>query len=123
MSSTNTFNSIVKVDPAVEGTAKDPEQNLFIAILGQAVHDAFSGRVFRIERDEARSFLTRDNIDFRIICEMAGREPQYVLEKIRKRAKKNWAFTEARDYVRKPPTRSLGRKRGRPTGRGRRMQR
>ena len=108
----NSINTI-RADSAIEGKAKSPEQSLFIAILGQAAHDAFSGRVCRIERDEARSFLTRNNSDFRIICEMAGREPQYFLEKVRKRAKKNWAFTE----VRKIPVPSLGRKRGRPPGR------
>ena len=122
MPAVNTFNSIVRGDPAVEGRVKSPEQGLFIAILGQAVHDAFSGRVFRIERDEARNFLTRNSKDFRIICEMAGREPQYVLEKIRKRAKKNWAFSVEK-FPRRLPRQSLGRKRGRPTGRGRRMQR
>ena len=123
MTAVNTFNSMVRGDPAIEGRVKSPEQGLFIAILGQAVHDAFSGRVFRIERDEARNFLTRNSKDFRIICEMAGREPQYVLEKIRKRAKKNWAFTEAREYTRKNPMQLFGRKRGRPTGKGRRKQR
>lgn len=115
----NSINTI-KIDPAIEGRVKSPEQGLFIAILGQAVHDAFSGRVFRIERDEARNFLTRNSKDFRIICEMAGKEPQYVLEKIRKRAKKNWTFPEVKEFIRKPPRQ---KKHGKSPERGRRKQR
>ena len=90
-----------------------PEERLFIAVLSQAAHDAFSTHVGRLERDAARAFFMNNSRRFKDICELAGREPQYVLEKVRKRAKKNWAFTE----VRKIPVPSLGRKRGRPPGR------
>ena len=59
-----------------------PEKKLFIAILSQAAHDAFSSHVPLFERRAARSFFTGNCKDFRIICEMAGRNPDYVKEKI-----------------------------------------
>ena len=62
-----------------------PEKKLFTAILSQAVHDAFSSHVDKIERQAARNFLTRNSKDFRVICEMAGRSPDYVKEKIEKK--------------------------------------
>ena len=60
-----------------------PEKRLFIAILSQAVHDAFSTHVPKLEKEAARSFLTRNSSDFRHICEMAGRDATYVRERIR----------------------------------------
>ena len=62
-----------------------PEKRLFIAVLSQAVHDAFSDHVPGLEKQAARNFLTGNSPDFRHICEMAGRNPAYVVEKIRKR--------------------------------------
>ena len=62
-----------------------PEKRLFIAVLSQAVHDAFSAHVPSLEKQAARSFLTRNSKDFRVICEMAGRSPDYVKEKIEKK--------------------------------------
>ena len=60
-----------------------PEKRLFIAILSQAVHDAFASHVPRLEKEAARNFLTRNSSDFRHICEMAGRDATYVKERIR----------------------------------------
>ena len=60
-----------------------PEKRLFIAILSQAVHDAFASHVPKLEKEAARSFLTRNSSDFRHICEMAGRDATYVRERIR----------------------------------------
>ena len=62
-----------------------PEKRLFIAILSQAVHDAFSAHVPRLEKQAARNFLTSNTQDFKFICEFAGRNSNYVKEKIRKR--------------------------------------
>ena len=62
-----------------------PEKRLFIAILSQAVHDAFSAHVPPLEKQAARNFLTSNSPDFRHICEMAGRDANYVREKIRKK--------------------------------------
>ena len=62
-----------------------PEQRLFVAILSQAVHDAFIGHATGLEMQAARTFLTSNCYHFRYICEMAGKNPTYVLQKIRKR--------------------------------------
>ena len=62
-----------------------PERRLFIAVISQAVHDAFSGHVPRLEKQQAQSWLTSNSKDFKNICEYAGRSAQYVFEKIRKK--------------------------------------
>ena len=62
-----------------------PEKRLFVAVLSQAVHDAFSSHVPLFERRAARSFLTGNSADFRSICELAGRDSRYVKERIRKK--------------------------------------
>ena len=62
-----------------------PEKRLFVAVLSQAVHDAFSEHVPPFERRAARSFLTGNSEDFRSICELAGRDSRYVKERIRKK--------------------------------------
>ena len=62
-----------------------PEKRLFVAVLSQAVHDAFSAHVPSMEKRAARSFLTGNSEDFKSICELAGRDAKYVKEKIRKK--------------------------------------
>ena len=62
-----------------------PEKRLFVAVLSQAVHDAFSDHVPALEKQAARNFLTSNSEDFRSICELAGRDSKYVREKIRKK--------------------------------------
>ena len=62
-----------------------PERRLFIAVLSQAVHDAFSDHVPNIEKRQAQAWLMGNSGDFKTICENAGRESNYVLEKIRKK--------------------------------------
>ena len=63
----------------------DPETKLFTAVLSQAVHDIFSDHVERIDHSQAVEFLTHDSYHLRLICELAGRNPDYVRGKIRKR--------------------------------------
>ena len=78
------MSQFVKSSPAYASDKIDcPEKRLFIAILSQAVHDAFSTHVPKLEKEAARSFLTRNSSDFRHICEMAGRDATYVRERIR----------------------------------------
>ena len=62
-----------------------PEKRLFIAVLSQAVHDAFSSHVPGLEKQAARSFLMSNSSDFKSICELAGRDANYVRQKIRKK--------------------------------------
>ena len=63
----------------------DPETHLFTAVLSQAVHDVFSTHVEKIDKRQAMDFLTEDSYHLRMICELAGREADYVRGKIRKR--------------------------------------
>ena len=62
-----------------------PEKRLFVAVLSQAVHDAFSSHVPRLEKQQAQAWLMSNSKDLKTICENAGRSAQYVVEKIRKR--------------------------------------
>ena len=90
-----------------------PEERLFIAVLSQAAHDAFSTHVGKLERDAARAFFMNKGKRFRDICALAGREPQYVHEKIRSRILKanGWNMDESlRKMYRQSSAR---RKRGR----------
>ena len=76
----------IKSSPAYASDKIDcPQKRLFIAILSQAVHDAFAPHVPRLEKQAARSFLTSNSPDIQHICEMAGRNHAYVREKIRKK--------------------------------------
>ena len=67
-----------------------PEKRLFVAVLSQAVHDAFSEHVSGLERRQAQTWLVSNSKDFKDICELSGRDSSYVLTKIRRRIlKKN----------------------------------
>ena len=91
-----------------------PEERLFVAVLSQAAHDAFSTHVGKLERDAARVFFMNKSRQFKIICELAGREPQYVHEKVRRRILKanGWNLDESmRKMYRQSCYRS---RRGRP---------
>ena len=63
----------------------DPETKLFTAVLAQAVHDVFSSHVQKIDRAQAMDFLTEDSYHLRMICDLAGRDADYVRQKIRKK--------------------------------------
>jgi hypothetical protein len=76
-----------------------PEKDLWIAVLTRAVLDACKGpphldmtrkantahkSLYNYNRDAARHFFMEGGAHFRDVCEMAGRDPTYVKEKIRK---------------------------------------
>ena len=76
-----------------------PEKDLWVAVLCRAVLDACKGppdldmtskanishqNIYTYDRDQARHFFTEGGPHFRLICEMAGRNPNYVQGKIRK---------------------------------------
>ena len=69
----------------------EPEQKLFVAVLTQAVHDAFK-TADKLSKDTARSWLLGDSRDFKDICEFAGRDPAYVRERIKNKVlkEKGW---------------------------------
>jgi len=62
-----------------------PEKRLFVAVLSQAVHDAFSEHVSGLEKQQAQTWLMSNSKDFRDICELSGRHSEYVLTKIRRK--------------------------------------
>ena len=76
-----------------------PEKDLWVAVLCRAVLDACKGppllnmtkysnishkNQYTYDRDQARHFFIKGGKHFREICEMAGRNPDYVQTKIRK---------------------------------------
>ena len=63
----------------------DPQTKLFTAVLAQAVHDVFSTHVEKNDKRQAMDFLTEDSWHLRMICELAGRDADYVRQKIRKK--------------------------------------
>ena len=83
--SNNSFTSWVGSPHTIGGHNADPETKLFTAVLSQAAHDVFSSHVDRIDRDSAMDFLTEDSFQLRMICELAGRDADYVRRKIRKK--------------------------------------
>ena len=76
-----------------------PEKDLWVAVLCRAVLDACKGppkldmsryanhshkNQYTHDRDQARHFFLKGGKHFKEICEMAGRNPEYVQDKIRK---------------------------------------
>jgi hypothetical protein len=62
-----------------------PEKRLFVAVLSQAIHDAFSDHVPRLEKQQAQTWLMNNSKDFKTICEVAGRDSEYVIKRIKKK--------------------------------------
>ena len=82
-----------------EGKVTLPEKDLWVAVLCRAVLDACKGpprldmtrkanashkNHYTFDRDQARHFFMEGGSHFRLICEMAGRNPAYVQDKVRK---------------------------------------
>ena len=95
--SNNSFTSWTNPANTPGPRVRMPEEKLFTAVLSQAAHDAFSTHVGKLERDAARAFFMNKGKRFRTICELAGRESQYVHEKVRKRILKanGWNLDES----------------------------
>ena len=92
-------NYIQKHEPSGEDRVKSSERDLWIAVLGRALLDAFKSApdlnlklrmnrthdmYHKYNRDQARHFFLKGGDHFRDVCEMAGRDPTYVKEKVRK---------------------------------------
>ena len=60
---------------------KEPEHKLWISVLTKAVDDAFQGNDFG-EALKAINWIKHDGGDFKNVCQMAGRSPEYVRERI-----------------------------------------
>ena len=107
-----------------------PEKDLWVAVLCRAVLDACKGppqldmslptnvthkNHYHYDRDQARHFFLEGGAYFRHICEMAGRNPSYVQQKIKKiiLRKEGWNVdVPITSHYRQGPKR--GHKRGRP---------
>ena len=105
-----------------------PEKDLWVAVLCRAVLDACKGppdldmslkankshqSLYNYNRDQARHFFSDGGYHFRLICEMAGRNPEYVQSKVRKvlLRKNGWNVdVPITSHYRQGPKR--GRKRG-----------
>ena len=92
-------NYIQKHEPSRADRITSPERDLWVAVLGRALLDAFKepsnlnlnlrmnkthDMYFKYNRDQARHFFLEGGDYFREVCEMAGRNPEYVKEKVRK---------------------------------------
>jgi len=66
-----------------EWKISSPEKDLWISVLSRAALDAVRGPG-RIERDQACSFFLKGGAHFKNVCQFAGRDPNYVQQKMRK---------------------------------------
>ena len=129
--SANSFNSWV--GHAAETISDDkvtlPEKDLWVAVLCRAVLDACKGAPrlnmslrsnithknnYTYARDQARHFFLEGGKHFRNICEMAGRDPDYVQAKIRKviLRENGWNVdVPVTSHYRQGPKRAVGRPR------------
>ena len=107
-----------------------PEKDLWVAVLTRAILDACKGppnlnmtsssnishkNHWSYNQDQARHFFLEGGTHFKNICEMAGRNPEYVQNKVRKviLRKNGWNVdVPITSHYRQGPKR--GRTRGRP---------
>ena len=79
------MNNFIKSTNTYTPDWTSPERRLFIAVLSQAVHDAFSNHVPELEKRQAQAWLMSNSEDFKNICELSGRDSEYVLTKTRRK--------------------------------------
>ena len=92
-------NHIQKHESSRADRITSPEKDLWVAVLGRALLDAFKepphlnlklrmnkthDMYFKYNRDQARHFFLEGGDHFTEVCEMAGRNATYVKEKVRK---------------------------------------
>ena len=127
--SVNSFTSYVghalEVNPGDKVTI--PEKDLWVAVLCRAVLDACKGppdldmtrkanishkNHYHYDRDQARHFFLEGGAHFRLVCEMAGRNPAYVQAQIKKvlLRKNGWNVdVPITSHYRQGPKRKRGR--------------
>ena len=111
-----------------------PEKDLWVAVLCRAVLDAVKGppqldmkrrsnithkNHYTYDRDQARHFFMDGGKHFRQVCEMAGRNPEYVQAKIRRviLRKNGWNVdVPITSHYRQGPKRGRKRKKKHLTG-------
>ena len=69
-----------------EESKKHGVDELWIAVLARAVEDALRPGEYDQDCDRriSRQWFNSYNADFRLVCELAGRNPRYVREKMLK---------------------------------------
>ena len=75
-----TINNLVEVGFHSERN-KEAEQHLWISVLAKAMEDAFQSSEWGESR-KAIDWIKDNRSDFKEVCRMAGRSPEYVREKI-----------------------------------------
>ena len=104
-----------------------PERELWVAVLGRALLDAFGespklnlslrmnathGMYYKYNKEQALNFFSQGGSYFREVCEMAGRNHVYIKEKARKlllRAN-GWNVDDTISFPSKYRSRSTGNK-------------
>ena len=98
--SINSFNNWVGNALEIDGDKVTlPEKDLWVAVLTRAALDACKGAPrlnlklrsnvthqnnYTYDRDQARHFFLEGGFHFNLICELAGRNPIYVQQRVRK---------------------------------------
>jgi len=88
-----------------------PERDLWVSVLTRAVLDAVRNH-YKYDREAARHFFLEGGSHFKNVCEMAGRNPQYVQNKVRKviLRKNGWNVdVPITSHYRQGPKRGRGR--------------
>jgi len=106
-----------------------PEKDLWVAVLTRAALDACKGppqldlslrsnvthqNNYTYDRDQARHFFMKGGSHFNLICELAGRNPTYVQQRVRKilLRKNGWNVdVPITSHYRQGPKRPRGRPR------------
>ena len=92
-----------KYEQIESNQTKTPEEELWITVLSKAAHDAvYSSDWFESRR--AIEWFKADRSDFKEVCKMAGRNPDYVQVKMKKplaerEAHMEWIKSGQRYYV------------------------
>ena len=127
---TNSFTNWVG-DNSMDGDRVTlPEKELWVAVLSRAALDACKGppnldmsrranishkNSWNYNQNQARHFFLEGGSHFNLICELAGRDPNYVQERVRKiiLRKNGWNVdVPITSHYRQGPRK--GRRRGRP---------
>ena len=93
-----------------------PEKDLWVSVLSRAALDVVRNSN-RLERDQACSFFLKGGKHFRNVCEMAGRNPDYVQAKMRTYIlrDKGWNVDVPITSHYRTKVTSICKKRGRPS--------
>ena len=129
----NSFTSWVGEAAEIDGDRVTlPEKDLWVAVFARAALDAFKGpprlnmglpsnithkNHYHYNKDQARYFFLEGGKHFNEVCEMAGRNPEYVKQKARKiilRANGWNVDVPITSHYRKSEGLKGSRKRGRP---------